>query len=303
MKLSILIPVYNGADSIQKLVEKIESELSEVNYEIVMVNDGSKDSSEQTCSTLADSSEKLKFISLRKNFGEHNTVMCGLNFIKGEYVVIIDDDFQNPPSEIKKLLNEIERGYDVVYSRFEKKNHKVWRNIGSKLTNMVATKLLKKPKDLYLSSFKILRKELVQSIIQYKGPSPYIDGLIWRSTNNYSVVEVIHNKRQSGTSNYTLKKLVSLYLNMFINFSVQPLRIFTLAGMIFFFISIAFSIVIIFERILMSNIPSGWTTLSLLTLFFGSLQLLFIGLIGEYLGKLFMDVNKSPQYVIKFKKL
>ena len=298
MKLSVIIPVFNAEKTIHSLVEKIFNDLSEIQFEIVLINDGSNDNSELICEQIIKDFKNTKFISLRKNFGEHNAVLCGLNFAEGEYSVIIDDDFQNPPSEIIKLLNEIEKGFDVVYSKYHKKHHSFIRNCCSYLHNSVATLLINKPKDLYLSSFKIIRNDLVNEIIKYKGPFPYIDGLIIRITNNIGSIFVEHDKRMHEKSNYTFKKLFSLYLNMFLNFSIKPLRIFTITGFIIFLLGMILSIIFIIEKFVYND-PPGWTSTILAIIMFSGFQIIFLGLIGEYLGKQYLDQNSTPQWVIK----
>jgi len=225
--------------------------------------------------------------------------MCALNYVTGNYAVIIDDDFQNPPEEIKKLIDEAVKGFDVVYSKYKKKKHNIFRNLGSKFNDIVATQLLQKPKGLYLSSFKVIEKSLVKEIIKYKGPFPYIDGLLLRCTNSFSSVYVNHNKREENKSNYTIKKLVSLWLNMFINFSVKPLRIFTTFGLVVSIASGFFALYFIAEKILNPTNPIGWASIMVSLFFFSGVQLIFLGLIGEYLGKSYLDQNKTPQWVIK----
>jgi len=305
VKISICIPVYNGAKTISKLVSKVKYELNKYNdsLEFVLVNDASPDNSEKVCEELALNNQDIKFISLRKNYGEHNAVMCALNFITGDYAVIIDDDFQNPPEEIIKLIDEAKKGYDVVYSKYKKKNHNVFRNMGSKFNDIVATQLLNKPKGLYLSSFKVIEKSLVEELIKYQGPFPYIDGLILRCTNNISSVYVNHNKREDSRSNYTFKKLISLWLNMFINFSVKPLRIFTVIGLSISILSALLALDFIVEKLINPANPIGWASIMVSIFFFSGIQLIFLGLIGEYLGKLYLDQNRTPQWVIKKKVL
>jgi polyisoprenyl-phosphate glycosyltransferase len=298
--LSVIIPVYNGAFSIAKLVERISNELSDISFEIILVNDGSKDDSENICEGLAYYDSRINFISLRKNFGEHNAVLCGLNQVKGEYSIIIDDDFQNPPSEIRKLYANIVSGcYDVVYSKYEVKHHGLLRNLGSKFHNAMATYILEKPSNLYLSSFKIIKKDIVNEIIQYRGPYPYIDGLILQATNNIGVSVAEHQKRENGKSNYTFKKLVSLYLNMFINHSLKPVRLFMLLGVIFFLIGVI-STGVIFVNYTLNNVTySSWVYFSLLLETMSGLQLLCIGIVGEYMIKRITSLGGYPQYVIK----
>ena len=299
MKVSICIPVYNGAKTIGKLVDEIINQLSAYELEIILVNDGSKDESEKVCVDLAYKYKVVKFISLRKNYGEHNAVMCGLNYVTGDYIAIIDDDFQNPPSEILKLIDEAKKGFDVVYSKYEQKKHHWFRNIGSKFNDKVATWLLNKPSGLYLSSFKLIKKEVVEEITKYKGPFPYIDGLILRVTDNIGTKTVIHKNRQEGESNYTLSKLVSLWLNMFVNFSIKPLRIATVVGTIISIVSFCIGLILIYEKLANPTIAMGWTSLMVSILFFSGIQLIFLGIIGEYVGKQYLDQNGTPMYTVK----
>ncbi|MDP1726475.1 MAG: glycosyltransferase family 2 protein [Bacteroidota bacterium] len=297
MNLSVIIPVYNAEKSIHALVTEILTIYTD-ETEIILVNDGSNDDSETICEKISNENSNVKFISLRKNFGEHNAVLCGLNYAVGNYAVIIDDDFQNPPSQISILLSEIEKGFDVVFSRYHDKRHNPVRNLMSAINNVVANLLMNKPKELYLSSFKIIQKEVVSEIIKYKGPFPYIDGLILRTTNNIGSIYVEHDKRAMGKSNYTFKKLFSLYLNMFLNFSIKPLRIFTVSGFVIFLLGIFLSAYFIISKLSSQEVP-GWTSTVLLILLLSGFQIIFLGLMGEYLGKQYMDQNNTPQWVIK----
>jgi undecaprenyl-phosphate 4-deoxy-4-formamido-L-arabinose transferase len=299
MKLSIVIPVYNGTKTIHKLVVEVRETLSAYNPEVILVNDGSADNSEQVCENIATTFPDVIAISLRKNFGEHNAVMCGLNHVTGDFAAIIDDDFQNPPSEIIKLLSEAQKGYDVVYSKYKSKKHNIFRNLGSRFNDRMATILLEKPKGLYLSSFKIISKPLIDEIIGYHGPFPYIDGLIFRSTTNISSVYVEHSKRTEGRSNYTFRKLVSLYLNMFVNFSIKPLRAFILMGFLIFLIGLIMAILFVIEKIQHPEIPAGWTSIAILIILFSGFQIIFLGVLGEYLGKQYLHQNGYPQWTIK----
>lgn len=298
MKLSIIIPVYNSEKTVKELVHQICEVECDITFEIVLVNDGSNDTSEFICEELAIHNSHVYFISLRKNFGEHNAVMCGLNYSTGQYCLIMDDDLQNPPSEIPKLLEEIEKGFDVVYSSYKRKRHHIIRNIGSFIHNKIANLLLTKPSDLYLSSFKIIERNTVNEILKYQGPFPYIDGLILRTTNNISSVLVKHNKGTSIRSRYTPFKLFSLFLNMFLNFSLKPLRIFTFCGFIIFLLGLVFSGYFIVQKLSSQELP-GWTSTVTFILLLSGFQIIFLGVIGEYLGKLYLDQNKTPQWVIK----
>ena len=306
-KLSVIVPLFNSELTIEKLVIMIIEDLSSTfnKLEIVLINDGSRDNTDKVVGQLLKKFPgHIKYIKLAKNFGEHNAVLCGLNHADGDYTVIIDDDFQNPPSEIIKLADKISDGYSVVYSYYEKKKHSIFRNLGSRFNNWVATKLLKKPKNLYLSSFKILSKDLVNKIIQYKGPFPYIDGLILQSTENIGTQLCKHEKSERGRSNYSISKLVKLWLNVFTGFSIMPLRMASLIGFIMsgfavllmvFFIVSYLSGGIFFKQ----TIPPGWASLIIVVTLFGGIQLIILGIIGEYLGRLFLTANKMPQYVIE----
>lgn len=291
-ELSVIIPVYKGAKTIIKLVESLQEELRMYDFEIILVNDGSPDDSEKVCKNLTIIHKNTNFISLRKNFGEFNAVMCGLNHVVGKYAVIIDDDFQNPPSEIIKLLNKAKsEDFDVVYSFYAEKKHHFFRNFGSWLVNGLTTSLLSKPADLYLSSFKLIKKEIVDEIIKYKGPYPYIDALIFRVTNNVSKTEVQHYERKEGESNYTIKKLVSLFMIILFGYSLLPIRIILSLGISLIILSILLIILYVLKVI------PDWG-LSMFV-FFGGVQLTSLGIIGEYISKSFLSQNGTPQYIEK----
>ncbi|MBK6978439.1 MAG: glycosyltransferase family 2 protein [Cytophagaceae bacterium] len=289
---SVVIPVFNGAKSISQLVESIEKEFYEKKFEIILVNDGSKDNSAEVCKEIAHSKENITFVNLRKNFGEFNAVICGLSYVKGKYGIIIDDDFQNPPCQILKLIDKAEEGdYDVVYSYYEEKKHHWFRNIGSKMVNYLTTYLLKKPKDLYLSSFKLIKKEVIDEIIKFKLHNPYIDGLIFQVTDNVGRQLVEHHSRRDGESNYSLRKLISLFLTIIFGYSLLPLRLTFLAG----FFSILFSL---FYMLLyaLSVIPE-WG--SPIVIFMCGVILCALALIGEYLGNTYLLNSGKPQYIVK----
>ncbi len=296
MLLSVIIPVYHGAVTIQKLVDSAQEQLKSFSFEIVLINDGSKDDSEKVCLELSAKFKNISFLSLRKNFGEFQAVICGLNHAKGDYSVIIDDDFQNPPSEIIKLLETAQKGdFDVVYGQYDDKKHHQLRNIGSWFVNQITTSLFKKPQDLYLSSFKLIKKEVVEEICKYKGPYPYIDGLIFNVTDNVGKVTVQHNDRHHGESNYTAKKLASLFLNIIFGYSLLPVRLAMFLGFLSTFIAIVLSV---FQFMNIIYYP-----IRLVVLFVGGIQLISIGIVGEYIAKTFLTQSNTPQYTLKIKKI
>lgn len=301
MKLSVVIPVYKGEKTICELVEELIKNLTDYTLEIILVNDGSPDSSHEICLEMFSKRKGIiKYLKLAKNFGEHNAVMAGLNYSTGDYAVIIDDDFQNPPQEIRKLVETAQDKHaDVVYSYYDSKKHSLLRNLGSRFNNLVASFLLDKPKDLYLSSFKCLSRFSINEIIKYRGPHPYIDGLILRGTRNIAKVLVIHDHRKEGKSGYTFRKLVRLWLNMFVNFSVLPLRLSTILGFVFSSLGGIAAIYLILERIFNPHIPVGFTSIIVAILVLSGIQMIMLGLIGEYIGKQFLIDNLTPQYVVR----
>ena len=300
MKLSIVIPIYNGSATIRQLVEAVKKEMTDMEYELILVNDGSQDDSGEVCEELAYADSTINFISLRNNFGEHNAVICGLNASSGDYSVIIDDDFQNPPSEIKKLLKEaLVHSYDVVYSKYKTKYHSIFRNIGSQWTNLIASYVLNKPVSLYLSSFKIIKKDVVKEILKYKGATPYIDGLILRITSNIGVFEVEHSPRSTGKSNYNLPRLFSLYMSMFINHSIRPIRLFMFLGFTMLVIGLGLFFYFL-ERNFVETSPSlNWKLFLSGSFALSGFNIMVLGVIGEYIGKIILNSGVAPQYVVK----
>ncbi|MPR32948.1 glycosyltransferase family 2 protein [Salmonirosea aquatica] len=299
MELSVIIPVYNSQNSIGPLINRLSEALQGITYEVILVNDGSPDASEQVCTQLAQARPEVTFISLRRNFGEFNAVMCGLNYVKGDFCVMIDDDFQNPPEEILKLIHTAEMGnYGVVYTYYGKKEHALYRNFGSRFVNWITSYLLNKPRNLYLSSFKLIRLEVVQEIIKYTGPYPYIDGLILRVTRNIGTVKVTHQKREEGRSNYTPRKLISLFLNILFCYSALPIRLFMPIGL--GLVGIGFLLLLyLFGQWVVGPDPKGWQVVTATLLFIGGIQCSLLSVLGEYIGKSFMAQSGQPQYVIK----
>ncbi len=302
--MSVVIPVYNSERTIARLGEALIQGLSPVyDLELILVNDCSSDRSEEVCKSLFEKHpEYVRFFSLSKNVGEHNSVMAGLNHALGDYVVIMDDDFQNPIQSVHQLLNyALNHDCDVTYSFYSRKKHSFLRNLGSRFNGLVANVMLKKPKDLYLSSFKVLNRFLVEEIIKYQLPFPYVDGLILRTTDKIGKVEVEHQERREGKSGYTLTKLARLWLNMFTNFSILPLRISFLFGFLLSLIGSIFGVVILVEKLTNPDIPLGYTSLILIVLLFSGIQLMSLGIIGEYLGRIFLSLNRKPQFSIRKK--
>ena len=298
--VSIVVPVYNAEASIERLTATIEELPIPGGHELILVNDGSRDHSAEICRALAARKRiPITFIDLMRNFGEHNAVMAGLRHARGEYVVTLDDDFQNPPAEVVRLVAHTrEHALDAVYTVFTQKRHARWRNWGSRLTVRVSDLLLDKPRGLYLSSFRCLHARVVRAICVYEGAFPYVDGMVLQVTQRIGQLEVEHAERQAGQSGYTLRRLTRLWMNMFVNFSIMPLRIATVLGLATAaagFLGIPYLII----DHMQGHNPPGWATLMCSLLVFSGTQLTILGLLGEYLGRLFLNANRKPQYIIR----
>ena len=302
-ELSLVIPVYNGSRTIGALVEHTTKIFGSTSFEIVLVNDGSEDDSEKVCAQLAVKfPQNVTFVHLSRNFGEHSAVLVGFTEARGRYIAVLDDDGQNPPEEVVRMLDELKRkNYDVVYGHYIEKKHSWFRNLGSRFNDRIATLMLHKPKDLYLSSFKVMNRFLINEIIKYHGPYPYTDGLIYRVTRNIGQIPVEHRASLSGPSRYTFRRLVRLWLNMFLNFSIKPLRISVYVGLFASCLSIVALIAILIDKLWITrNLTVGIPTVLGSVVFFSGIQLMILGLVGEYLGRLYLDQTGTPQYVVRY---
>jgi undecaprenyl-phosphate 4-deoxy-4-formamido-L-arabinose transferase len=298
--LSIVVPVYNGAATVGRLVEALSALRVEGGLEIVLVYDGSPDNSLAVCHTLAETATvPLTVVEHSRNYGEHNAVMSGFRHARGAYIITMDDDLQNPPEEVVRLYDACRLGgHEVVYTFYADKKHESWRNLGSRFNAWVADRLLDKPKGLYLSSFRCLSAFVARTITAYEGPFVYVDGLILQVTQKIGTLQVNHLARAEGQSNYTLRRLVNLWLAMALNFSVLPLRFATVAGAVTAGLGILGLLLVLLEG-LFGDPPAGWASLAAIVLTLGGLQLLMLGILGEYVGRLFLTVNKRPQGVVK----
>lgn len=299
--VSVVIPVYNSAATIGQLTDALVAANCGYDLQVLLVNDGSADASGQVCREAAlRHPGVVTLIDLARNVGEHNAVMAGLAHARGDWCVIMDDDFQNPPEEAFRLAATAAReGRDIVFGAYAEKRHSRWRVLGSRLTNAVARRLMGLPSGLYLSSFKCLSRFAVGHVLTYRGPFPYIDGLALRATRNVAVVETRHDLSRRGRSNYTISRLVRLALSMTVNFSVAPLRASSALGLLFSLLGFAGVIAVVIERVKDPTLPIGWPSLVVIILLLSGVQLLLLGVIGEYLGQLLLTANGTPQYVVR----
>lgn len=298
--LTIVVPVYRGAATVGRLVEALSALKPAGGIEIILVNDGSPDDSGDVCRRLAETATvPLTYIEHSRNFGEHNAVMTGLRHARGAYVINMDDDLQNPPEEVLRLYDHARLGgWDVVYTRYAKKEHEGWRNLGSRFANKVADALLDKPKGLYLSSFRCMSALVVEGVTRYSGPYPYIDGLIMQVTQRIATIEVAHYARAEGESNYNLRRLVRLWLNLATSFSLLPLRLAIFAGAAMAVLGFLAALIVIIEAIFLET-PSGWASNMTLMLLIAGVQFMILGVMGEYLGRAFLSANGKPQGIVR----
>lgn len=299
--LSIVIPVYRGAATIGTLVQGLTRLSPHGGIEIVLVNDGSPDDSDRVCADLVRrATAPMLYIEHARNFGEHNAVMTGLRHTRGAYVVTMDDDLQNPVEEVIRMYDHARlHGWDVVYSRYAVTEQTGWRRFGSRFANMVADRLLDKPRGLYLSSFRCMSAFVVGAITRYSGPYPYVDGLIMQSTQRIDSIEVRHLPRAHGRSNYTIRRLVRLWLNLATSFSLAPLRLAVWAGALMAIGGGVGAIVVIAEALTSRSLPSGWASLMTALLLLFGIQSMILGVLGEYVGRTFLSVGAKPQATVR----
>lgn len=300
--ISFVIPCYRSEKTIKGVVEEVMAAaeaLTNDTYEIILVNDGSPDDTFSVIKSLCEADSRIKGINLSKNFGQHAALMAGFRHVKGDIVVCLDDDGQTPAGEVGKLIAGIEEGADVVYARYDHKRHSWFRNFGSKLNELMTRVMLGKPKKLYISSYFAARRFVIDEVVRYENAYPYVIGLVLRATKNITNVDVTHRERVIGTSGYTLGKLINLWVNGFTSFSVKPLRIATMIGALCAFLGFCYGIYTIIKKFVNPAVPMGFSSLMAAVVFIGGMQMLLLGLIGEYIGRIYVCMNNSPQYVIR----
>lgn len=302
MKVSFVIPCYRSEHTLKGVVSEIETTMEKMDkyeYDIVLVNDCSPDHTFQVIRELCSEKAYVRGISFSRNFGQHAALMAGLRHSDGDYVICLDDDGQTPASEVGKLFQKLEEGWDAVYAKYEHKQHSAFRNLGSKVNEMMTRIMLEKPADLYISSYFGVKKFVVEDMLRYENSYPYVIGLVLRATKNITNVVVQHREREEGTSGYTIKKLLGLWFNGFTAFSVKPLRIATGIGGVFATLGFIYGIYTILKRLFVPDVPLGFSSTMAAIVFFGGMIMLMLGLIGEYIGRIYISLNNQPQYVIR----
>ena len=301
--ISVVIPCYKSSQTIRKVVEMTAQELEDLGYpeyEFVLVDDCSPDNGE-TAKELKQLSQDHSFVRsvlLAKNAGQHNALMAALNYAQGDILIGMDDDMQTHPSQIRYLLEEFHKGYDIVYGYYPEKKHSGFRNLGSYINYMSVRILIGKPKELKTSSFWVIRKFVRDAVIEYKNPYAYLQGLFLRTTRNISCIPIQHFKREVWTSGYTFSKLIRLWSNI-MGFSVVPLRMATWLGGFFAVAGIIGAIVVLIRKLMIPTMAMGWPSMMVAICFFSGVNLMVLGLVGEYVGRMFLGLSREPQYVVR----
>ena len=303
-KISFVIPCYGSEKTIEfvinEIVEVVEEKANEYDYEIIAINDCSPDNVLSVLIRLANSNKKIKVIDFAKNFGKHAGVLAGFKFASGDYIVGLDDDGQCPVNHFWELLEPIiNNKSDYSMAGYNKVKQSVFKNIGSTINSLMSHILLKKPKNLYFSNFYAMKKYIAKEMIRYNNPYPYLEGLTLRTTDSFAIVPMEERERYEGNGNFTLHKSISLWLNGFTAFSVKPLRVSSIIGILCSFIGFIFGLAVIIKKLINPLIVIGYSSIMATLLFVGGIIMLMLGLIGEYIGRIYISINNSPQYVIK----
>ena len=301
--ISFIIPCYMSEKIICSVVDEIKkniSYLNEYNYEIILVNDNSRDNVWNVIVDLCKIDSNIVGINLSKNFGQPSAVMAGLSKSNGNYIVTLDDDGQSPIDALKDIIEKLKSGnYDVVYGLCKDAKFGLFRRLGSKLNGLMANSMFNRPKDCRIISFCIMKRYIVNEILKYTHPYTYMSGLVYRTTSNIGYLNVEHRVRKIGKSGYSLKKLINVWMNGFTSFSIKPLRIIAFIGFIFSFLGFIFGLLTIINKIISPNIITGSIPMISISLFISGINFIFLGLLGEYVGRIYMSINYTPQYIIK----
>jgi glycosyltransferase involved in cell wall biosynthesis len=303
--VSVVVPVFRSEDCLQPLASTLERALlgADYSFELILVNDYSPDGSWRVIEDLCNRHPNILGVDLRRNFGQDNAIMTGLRLATGKLIAIMDDDLQHHPDDLPSLLRKAEEGFDVVYADFRKKRHRLWKNVGSWFNGKIAEWVIDKPRDVYLSPYKVISSEVAQQICSYDGPSPYVDGLLFQVTARITQIPVEHHKRFAGRSTYTFWKSVKVWARLVFSFSVKPLRLVSVCGFAFAALGMLMAAVVVIYRVFFpEHFPPaavGWASLMVALLLLGGVQMMFFGILGEYAGRTFLRVNNKPQTAIR----
>lgn len=301
--LSFVIPCYRSARTIgavvRELTDTVRERANEYDHEIILVNDGSPDDTAQTIRELCGQYPQLVFVDLSRNFGQHSAVMAGFHQVRGDVVICLDDDGQTPACDCFKLIDRVAEGYDIVFAEYPKRRMSWFRNLGSRFNAACNHFFFGQPKELAVNSYYACRRFVVDSALNYPNPFPYVTGLLFQSVSRYANVPVNHRARMEGQSGYSLKKLVSLWLNGVTAFSIKPLRLASYIGWLTAVAGILMSLVTIVSKLANPAMQAGWASTISVMLFLGGVIIALIGVLGEYIGRIYLSINRSPQYVVR----
>jgi len=298
---SVVVPVYNSEASLPELFDRLSATMKALGeaYEIVFVNDASHDNSLSVLQSLKERDHHVVVIDLFRNFGQHNALMCGFKYCQGEYIITMDDDLQNPPEEIPKLIAKINEGYDAVIASYKKKKDKGYKNLGSYIMRKMTQKIFSLKNNLTFSSFRIIRRNIVDELRSMNSPFPYISGMILQITRNIVNTEVEHHTRKFGQSNYTLKRLIKFSFSLFINYSTFPLKVISVGGLAISILSFMVGVFVFIRKMMVDTARTGWTSTIMMISFFTSIFFLIAIIFGEYLKRILAEVENREPFVVK----
>lgn len=302
MDLSIIIPCYCSGDNIKKVVNDIDATMkkTDMTYEIIMVNDGSPDNTFEIIEEIAKKRENTYAVDLARNSGQHAAIMAGFNYAKGEVIATCEDDGQTEVSIIPQLIEKLNEGYDVAAPRYvDRGKRSLYREFGTKCATAMANWMIPRPKGVLVPIFFAAKKFVVKEIIKYNQPYPYIEGLVLRSTFNIALIDSKQNERLEGKSGYTFKKMLNLWLNGFTSFSIKPLRVSIVFGLIAAFIGVVVGIYVVIHKLVNPEVLVGWSSTIAVIMFMFGIAFVILGMIGEYVGRIYLCINKTPQFVVR----
>lgn len=302
VKISIVIPCYRSEHSISEVVADIMDTMAtrpKIPFEALLVNDGSPDRTFDVISAIARRNDHVKAINLSKNFGQHCVLMAAYSQVTGDYIVGMDDDLEHDPHDMFKLIDELEKGYDYVCAAFTGNDHSLYKRIGSKINDWMATNFIGKPREALFSSYYVMRRYVVNEIVKTHNPNPYVGGMIVSITKKLSFVPIEHHSRTAGSSGYNLRNSLGLWVNGITAFSVKPLRIASYAGMLFSIFGFLFGLFVVIRKLIYPQILAGYSSTIALLALIGGIIMVTLGIIGEYIGRIYRLINSIPQYVIR----
>ncbi len=300
--LSFVIPCYRSENTVGIVVEEILATVAarpEYDAEIILVNDGSPDHTAEAIKALAAKHPQVVAVDLSRNFGQHSALMAGFHHVRGDIVICLDDDGQTPACECFKLIDKVVEGHDIVFAEYGERKQTAFRNLGSRFNAACNHFFFAQPRELKANSYFACRRFVVDSALQYPNPFPYVTGLLFQSVGTYANVRVEHKERLEGKSGYNLKKLISLWLNGITAFSIKPLRLASYIGWLAAVIGFLFAIVTVVRKIINPEMQAGWASTVALILFMGGLIIALIGIVGEYIGRIYLSINRYPQFVVR----